>query len=656
MSRPRAPWWMYLCALAFLGQFAHVAVSTLYDAKLIGLTRRIPHSIVYEFQSDRLIITGVKPNSAPDRAGVRVGDWLLAINGEPIGSLRELTRVVGNLDISHACRFDIERDGRRLQILVPVLGRSFEWSEGMVAAAALLGSQFIILILGIVIGFSRPNDAVARLGALMLATMGVLYFVAGTGMISDLRHLPTILGMLLWIPRSAASVVGVVVFVFCACFPRRLLESTRVMAVALVPGVVDGFWNLLSAVDLFYRLPYLETTLSLWPSQIHFPVQSAYALAGLAALGANYGRLQDRNDQRRLRVVWAGMAAAVVPAVPVPISDLLPIHASVRAFFVSPAYNILRSVLLIITPSSIAYAILHHRLFDIRLMIRRGIQYALARRILVSVVPGLMAILVLDLMLHGNQPLVSILIARGWIYAALGGMALFARTQRHAWLDALDRRFFREHYDARRILRDIASEVRDSGNFEQIVQRLTSRIQSALHSDFVTVLTRQDGEIAFQVRPASQLDQPISSLPAGSKLLALLRVLGKPLQISLDATDWLTQQLPQEEVLLLRIARIELIIPVVCGAAGPEALLLLGPKHSEEPYSGEDLDLLTTIAANLAMLFEQRTPVPRPMSAAAGDDREPGVASIGERGNKSQLRTDTRSVQGRISYRRRWDG
>jgi hypothetical protein len=66
---------------------------------------------------------------------------------------------------------------------------------------------------------------------------------------------------------------------------------------------------------------------------------------------------------------------------------------------------------------------------------------------LLSLVPALGLILLADLLVH-RQPLVEILRLRGWVYGALGGLAVLAQARRQQWLAALDRHFFRERYDA----------------------------------------------------------------------------------------------------------------------------------------------------------------------------------------------------------------
>lgn len=88
-----------------------------------------------------------------------------------------------------------------------------------------------------------------------------------------------------------------------------------------------------------------------------------------------------------------------------------------------------------------------------------------------------------------------------------------------------------------------------------------------------------------------------------SQLLSLVPLLGKPLEVSQTETGWLQQQLPHEETEFLRQGRIELLLPVATDPQKTEVLLVLGTKRSEEPYSGEDQDLLVAIGTSLAILL-----------------------------------------------------
>jgi serine/threonine-protein kinase len=87
-----------------------------------------------------------------------------------------------------------------------------------------------------------------------------------------------------------------------------------------------------------------------------------------------------------------------------------------------------------------------------------------------------------------------------------------------------------------------------------------------------------------------------------------VRLLGKPLDTALTDSVWLRDQLPHEETEFLRRTRIGLLVPIATGPAGPEALLALGLRRSEEPYSREDHGLLVAVAASVGLLAGRPAP------------------------------------------------
>jgi eukaryotic-like serine/threonine-protein kinase len=165
-------------------------------------------------------------------------------------------------------------------------------------------------------------------------------------------------------------------------------------------------------------------------------------------------------------------------------------------------------------------------------------------------------------------------------------------------------------------LREVAEEVREARNFERVAPRVVARIEAALHPEFVALIMREPHETHFRSGAAAPAGQAPPPLPADSKLVALVRVLGKPLEVTLTDSGWLQHQLPHEETDFLRQARIDLLVPIAVGPERTEALLALGVKRSEEPYSWEDQDLLVTIAASLALLSEKSVPAFPPASTA----------------------------------------
>ena len=145
-------------------------------------------------------------------------------------------------------------------------------------------------------------------------------------------------------------------------------------------------------------------------------------------------------------------------------------------------------------------------------------------------------LLLADLLSHGHQPLLEILRARGWIYVVLGGLAVTAYVKHQSWLEALDRRFFRERYDAQRLLREVVEEVREARSFGQVAPRVVTRIETALHPEFVVLLAREPHEPSYRSLAVAPAGHAFPALPAESKLMSLLRLLGKPIEVPQTAT------------------------------------------------------------------------------------------------------------------------
>jgi cytochrome bd-type quinol oxidase subunit 1 len=118
-----------------------------------------------------------------------------------------------------------------------------------------------------------------------------------------------------------------------------------------------------------------------------FGVQSiAYLVLVLVVLPVSYWKLDTPTDRRRFRVIVYGALTSMLFYLPRVIGTaLLNVSPGFYAFFDLPAVNVIYTAGMLILPFSFAYAILKQRLFDVRVIIRRGVQYALARRVLLAI-------------------------------------------------------------------------------------------------------------------------------------------------------------------------------------------------------------------------------------------------------------------------------
>ena len=245
---------------------------------------------------------------------------------------------------------------------------------------------------------------------------------------------------------------------------------------------------------------------------------------------------------------------------------------------------------------------------------RQGLRYALARGSVDALIPSLAALVVVDVIVNRSIPLVALLRSQWWWFTLVAVALLVVRTQREHWLNGVDRRFFRERYDAQRLLRSIADEITRASSLEAIVPTIVHRIDEALHPEFVSVFSYIPAESHFAVVPSgsssgSSDDRAGATLPASLAVIGVCRCLRKPLALSLGDTAWVRHQLPIEERTLLVGRNIELLVPISSDVSQdvPLGLLALGPRRSEEPYNQEDLDLLVTIAQAVGLLLKRST-------------------------------------------------
>ncbi len=588
---------MYLLAAAVISAHGFTAWTDFVHPQNPGFTRARWLS---------LQIGTVTPDGPFARAGVRPGDVLLAIDGQRLESVLDWDLAAAGLEIDTPFAVDVRRGQETVRLTAVLDQPSFRlWdARSYVVAISLNGARLICLSLALLIVFKRPDDLSARLAAWLLASLGATgpLLVGGLALA---RHAPEPIRFLAFTGSLLSSGAATAWFCFFAMFPRRLLTRPWHWLLALAPG----FAMLLYQASWFDRPVYFPN-LAAGP----IPWRLAYAgvavslmqgVAGVAILVFNYFRLRDVNEHRKLGVLLLGTAIGW-PALL--ITTVFSQIAS-RYLLLRTVLAVAGPVLFLLFPLAFAYAILRHRLFDIGFIVRQGLQYALARRVVLSMLPATVAVFIADLMLNRDQTIGAILAQRGWPYAAIGILALAALRKRRAWIDAIDRRFFRERYNAQQILREVAEEVRQVPSLDVVASRVVGRLEAALHAEFAALLVRDPGEASYRSLASAPPGVAPPVLEADTKLIGLLRLLGKPLQVSTSDSGWL-QQLPHAETRFLRSARIDLLVPVSFSTTSREALLALGQKRSEEPYASEDQELLLAIASSLAILLERPAAVP----------------------------------------------
>ena len=581
------------------------AVYVVYLALLItcDVLRVVPPGFVPRFESDRVTVRNLAPDSIAAQAGLLEDVRIVSVDGQVLETQADWQRVAVHFDPSRPMVVEFDREGVRLRAELTVPAAPIEeWVQAGQRHGVLIFrlAQVITLGLALLVAFRRSFQPSALLGALLLASLATITLAMPWRLAVFWNTLPSPLAALLWIPYTTSGATGPLLFVFAAVFPRRVL-SARVIAIQLLPAVPLAAWHLYAGLIVMSEL---GPATGLGDDVVLvFLANVLYAAAAIALFVSHWNSASTRTDRRRIGVLMLGTSVSSVAAILLLISYWRDPGGGV---FATPARTLF-SLVFLAMPASFAYAILRHRLFDVRLIVRQGLRYALARRSLDALIPLLGALLVFDALVHRDQALVSLVQARWWWYLPIGATLLVVRARREHWLTGLDRRFFRERYDAQRLLASIADQAARAPSFEAVVPAIVHQIEEALHPTFVSVLRHVPARATFSGTSGRISESGEMALPSSLRVIGVLAVLRKPLALSLGDTAWVRHQLPLEERRMLLDHGIELLVPISSGSSDelPRGLVVLGPRRSEEPYNQEDMDLLSTIAHAVGVQLER---------------------------------------------------
>ena len=95
--------------------------------------------------------------------------------------------------------------------------------------------QLVTLGFAFLIAFRKPLDPIARMGAWLLATVGVFCIVLPARIAVVVRELPAVVGALLWPAYLSSLAICAIVAMFVAMFSRQTPSSRRIWILSWTP-------------------------------------------------------------------------------------------------------------------------------------------------------------------------------------------------------------------------------------------------------------------------------------------------------------------------------------------------------------------------------------------------------------------------------------
>jgi hypothetical protein len=331
-------------------------------------------------------------------------------------------------------------------------------------------------VVGALIASRQPGNAIGWLFLVAGLGRAVDYVAAGYATyaaVTEPGSLPggayaAVVADLTWVP----TLLGGTALLFLL-FPHGRLPSRRWRPVVALVGVVTLAYVVGTALnsDPLYYLPEVDNPLGVAATTTVVDAAGGAAIVLiLLAVASLVLRFRRSRGQERQQLKWLVYAASLL-------FISAPIQPQLDGGLVS---DLLFAFLISLLPVAVGIAILRHRLYDIDLVIRRTLVYA--------VLTATLAVAYL-----GSVLLVGLAVGRSGFAVAVSTLAVAAlfRPALARIQAVVDRRFYRRRYDAAVTLEAFGGRLRDELDLETLVGDLARVVRETVQPAHVSLWLRE---------------------------------------------------------------------------------------------------------------------------------------------------------------------
>src|SRR5579871_6418600 len=405
---------------------------------------------------------GVEALSVPDRsegerAGLRVGDRLSAINGVPVQKAVDVAQVLVNIGSWKKATYTVSRAGVEFPISVIV---------GEVPLDRAVVYQYLVgmayLIIGLFVYFRRGSAHKAQHFYILCLVSFIFFSFHYTG---QLHSFDTVI----YFGNVAAGLLAPAVFLhFCLTFPepRKWLNAPARASILYIPALLlFMLYVAFASGTLSVAVPTLELRWAL--DRIWILLATLPYVIGAIALSFEYRQTEDPIVRQQVKWLRNGTFCAILPfgvlyVVPYALGSI-------------PNEYLKMSVLsLPLIPLTLAYAIVRYRLMDVDIIFRRGYAYTLATLCVLAAFYALVFSLGSAVQKNfkdlGNTGLMTVMLVTAFLFQPIRN-----------WIqERLDKFFYRDQYDYRRTLIEFARELSSETDLDAMLYLVGERLLHTL--------------------------------------------------------------------------------------------------------------------------------------------------------------------------------
>ena len=406
-------------------------------------------------------------------SGLQYGDHLIAVEGILIdkSSINGLWSLKPMWVAGNTVQYTVIRAGETMVVEVPLvhwqLSQILRSSLFSLADVAAWFGIAIFLVMGFLVFWQRPDNPAARaLLVLSAATFFTFFFssLLPVTVSNDIDLLATL------------NITALIFITFTILLPPAFIRFALVFP-RPKPIIVQYPW--------LARLPYavggmviIAFLMQIWVAG--FAWMAVSVLIAIIILGHNAFTMRDAVSRAQLRWGLGGMIVGL---------------GLFLSFYVEVFGNVSDATAVLINALAplgfgvmgvaLAIAILRYRLFDIDVIIRKTLVYAVLSGLLALVYFGLVVLLqsVFDSVSGQQSPIATVI-------STLVIAALFSPLRRRVQA-VIDRRFFRKKYDAQQVLAQFAQTARDETDMTALQAELLRVVQETMQPETVSLWLRE---------------------------------------------------------------------------------------------------------------------------------------------------------------------
>ena len=553
----------------------------------------VEDGVLWRAADGDVVAAEIAPGTAASRAGVERGDLLLAIDGQPIDRVDQVTRLLHTSKAGETLHYLVLRLNSRQQIDIAV-ARVPSSPRDLYFVLAAVG--IFSLLVGASVRLRRPDhQATLHFFWLTVAFFGMMAF-RYTGRLDPLDW------TFYWGDLTSRLLLPPLFLQFALVFPDRpdawVRSETgrRLVALFYLPALLLGASE---AAAIAYGNGHgrLMTKVVTLVDRGQLVYLACSLVAGLSIMVRALRRVRSVTARRQLRwIVWG----TALGSIPFAVGYAVPF-----ALGFNPLRGFELTVLLLgLIPLAFASAIVRYRLMDVEVIIKRAVVYGALLAAIVVMWAIFLWVAGAIFLRDSDQPNRVIALLATLVVVSL------SRPVKNAIQTGLDRVYYRDRYDYRRALVGFARDLNSDLDLLRLSERLVHRVTETLVVDRMALMLAPSGvdSTAGEFVTISH-----AGFAAPPPRLACASEVGTRLMSghTLALDDMLSvRRLDSRETEFWRESGIHYFIPCV-SKEGTIAVMALGrklaapkPGAGAEPLSSEDMALLSAVAAQAATALE----------------------------------------------------